>query len=114
MHLLAKDPNGRGQKSCSEEAWVTGRAYCAPMSPEIVKMPTLILSDTVDARVPITQAYQLYHAWKDNRVTVKFVVYPVPGHFPRDPVRSRECEQTMAGRAGPVPEVGEPDGGPTR
>jgi len=27
---------------------------------------------------------------KDNGVTVKFVAYPVPGHFPGDPVRSRD------------------------
>jgi len=32
-HLLAKDPKGRGQKSCSEEVWVTGGAYCAFMFP---------------------------------------------------------------------------------
>jgi len=55
-----------------------------------IRTPTLILSDTGDARVPITQSYQLYHALKDNGVTVKFVAYPVPGHFPADPVRSRD------------------------
>jgi dipeptidyl aminopeptidase/acylaminoacyl peptidase len=53
-----------------------------------IKTPTLILSDTGDARVPITQSYQLYHALKDNGVVVKFVAYPVPGHFPGDPVRT--------------------------
>ena len=60
-------------------------------------MPTLILSDTADARVPITQSYQLYHALKDNGVTVKFVAYPVPGHFPRDPVRSRDVNRRWLG-----------------
>jgi len=55
-----------------------------------IKTPTLILSDTGDARVPITQSYQLYHALKDNGVTVKFIAYPVPGHFPGDPVRARD------------------------
>src|SRR5271169_3077075 len=55
-----------------------------------IKTPTLIMSDTGDARVPITQSYQLYHALKDNGVAVKFVAYPVPGHFPGDPVRSRD------------------------
>ena len=55
--------------------------------------PTLILSDTGDARVPITQSYQLYHALKDNGVTVKFIAYPVPGHFPTDPVRSRDVDR---------------------
>ena len=55
-----------------------------------IKTPTLIMSDTGDARVPITQSYQLYHALKDNGVPVKFVAYPVPGHFPDDPVRYRD------------------------
>jgi dipeptidyl aminopeptidase/acylaminoacyl peptidase len=55
-----------------------------------IRTPTLILSTTGDARVPITQSYRLYHALKDNDVPVKFVAYPVPGHFPGDPVRQRD------------------------
>ncbi len=54
-----------------------------------VKTPTLILSDTGDVRVPVTQSYRLYHALVDNGVTTKFVAFPVPGHFPGDPVRTR-------------------------
>jgi len=52
-----------------------------------IRTPTLILSDTGDARVPITQSYLMYHALKDNGVTVQFFAYPVPGHSPGDPVR---------------------------
>jgi dipeptidyl aminopeptidase/acylaminoacyl peptidase len=55
-----------------------------------IKTPTLILSDTADVRVPITQSYEMYHALKDNGVTVKFYAYPVPGHFPGDPVRTMD------------------------
>lgn len=55
-----------------------------------MRTPTLIFSNTGDARVPITESYQLYHALKDNGVPVKFVAYPVPGHFPGDPVRLRD------------------------
>ena len=55
-----------------------------------IRTPTLILGDTGDSRVPITESYQLYHALKDNGVPVKFVAYPVPGHFPGDPVRSQD------------------------
>jgi dipeptidyl aminopeptidase/acylaminoacyl peptidase len=62
-----------------------------------IKTPTLILSDTGDARVPITQSYQLYHALKDNRVPVKFIAYPVSGHFPGDPVRSRDVYSRWLG-----------------
>lgn len=55
-----------------------------------VTTPTLILSDTADERVPITQSYLMYHALKDNGVPVRFFAYPVPGHFPGDPVRKMD------------------------
>jgi dipeptidyl aminopeptidase/acylaminoacyl peptidase len=55
-----------------------------------IKAPTLILSDTGDFRVTITQSYQLYHALKDNGVTTRFFAYPVGGHFPNDPVRQMD------------------------
>jgi len=55
-----------------------------------IKTPTLILHDTADPIVPITQSYQLYHALKDNGVPVKFVAYPVAGHHPDDPVSRQD------------------------
>jgi len=55
-----------------------------------VKAPTLIMSDVGDWRVTTTQAYKFYHALKDNQTTVSFVAYPVPGHQPADPIRSRD------------------------
>jgi dipeptidyl aminopeptidase/acylaminoacyl peptidase len=55
-----------------------------------VKTPTLIMSDVGDWRVTTTQAYKLFHALKDNGVPVKFIAYPVPGHSPADPIRSRD------------------------
>ena len=54
------------------------------------KAPTLILADVGDWRVTIPQAYKLYRALADNRVPVKFVAYPVPGHSPADPIRGRD------------------------
>jgi dipeptidyl aminopeptidase/acylaminoacyl peptidase len=55
-----------------------------------MKTPTLILSDTGDFRVTVTQSYELYHALKDNGVPVQFFAYPVSGHFPIDPVRQKD------------------------
>jgi dipeptidyl aminopeptidase/acylaminoacyl peptidase len=55
-----------------------------------IRTPTLILSTTGDARVPITQSYRLYHALRDNGVPVRFVAYPVPGHYPTDPARRKD------------------------
>jgi dipeptidyl aminopeptidase/acylaminoacyl peptidase len=55
-----------------------------------VKAPTLIMSDVGDWRVTTTQAYKLFHALRDNNVSVKFIAYPVPGHSPADPIRMRD------------------------
>jgi dipeptidyl aminopeptidase/acylaminoacyl peptidase len=54
------------------------------------KTPTLILSDTGDFRVPHTQSFKLFHALKEAGVETSFVLIPAHGHFPGDPVRSRE------------------------
>lgn len=58
-----------------------------------VTTPTLILSDTGDQRVPITQSYRFFHALKDRGTTVEFWAYPVGGHFPGDPVRSQDVDR---------------------
>ena len=58
-----------------------------------IRTPTLIISDTGDERVTVSQSYKLYHALKDNGVEVKFVVYPVSGHFPADPVHRRDLRR---------------------
>jgi len=61
-----------------------------------IKTPTLILHDTGDARVTITQSYALFHALKDNGVPVKFFAYPVAGHSPGDPVRQMDVYKRWA------------------
>jgi dipeptidyl aminopeptidase/acylaminoacyl peptidase len=58
-----------------------------------IKAPTLIMSDTGDYRVPITQSFQLYHALRDNGVTTQFIAYPVGGHSPADPVHLRDVDR---------------------
>jgi dipeptidyl aminopeptidase/acylaminoacyl peptidase len=58
-----------------------------------IKTPTLIMSDTGDVRVPVTQSYQLYRALRDNEVPVKFIAYPVSGHSPEDPLRQTDIEK---------------------
>jgi dipeptidyl aminopeptidase/acylaminoacyl peptidase len=75
--------------------WVGDRAKAyAEQSPitfaSKIRTPTLILSDTGDDRVPIMQSYKLYHALRDNGVPTKFIAYPTGGHWPGDPVRSRD------------------------
>ncbi len=58
-----------------------------------IKTPTLIMSDTGDVRVPVTQSYQLFRALRDNDVPVKFIAYPVGGHSPEDPLRQLDIEK---------------------
>ena len=58
-----------------------------------ITTPTLILSDTGDARVPITQSYEMFHALRDHGVTSQFFAYPVAGHFPGDPVRAMDVDR---------------------
>jgi dipeptidyl aminopeptidase/acylaminoacyl peptidase len=55
-----------------------------------IRTPTLILSNTLDPRVTVTQSYKLFYALRDNKVPVEFYAYPVPGHFPGDPVHRRD------------------------
>jgi dipeptidyl aminopeptidase/acylaminoacyl peptidase len=52
--------------------------------------PTLVLQDVGDYRVTITQGYELYHALKDRGVKTYFYAYPIGGHSPADPVRTRD------------------------
>ncbi len=57
------------------------------------KAPTLVMGDIGDNNVTITNSFKLYHALKDNGTQVEFVAYPVPGHFPSDPVRSEDVNK---------------------
>jgi dipeptidyl aminopeptidase/acylaminoacyl peptidase len=43
--------------------------------------------------VPITSSYAMYHALKDNGVTVKFIAIPTAGHEPGDPVHDSDKDR---------------------
>jgi dipeptidyl aminopeptidase/acylaminoacyl peptidase len=79
----------------------SGRALYAAESPityaSRVKTPTLILSDTRDQRVPVSQAYSFYQALRANGVTVKFTAFPRYGHFPSDPVGREQVLRAWTG-----------------
>lgn len=62
-----------------------------------IRTPMLILSTTGDERVTVSQSYKLYHALKDNEVEVRFIAYPVGGHFPPDPVHQRDVFRRWMG-----------------
>ncbi|HYH07894.1 MAG TPA: S9 family peptidase [Thermoanaerobaculia bacterium] len=58
-----------------------------------IKTPMLILSNTGDARVPVTQSFQMYRALRDNGVKTKFIAYPLSGHSPEDPVHGMDVDR---------------------
>jgi len=58
-----------------------------------IKAPTLVLCDTGDQRVPISESFILYHTLRDNGVKTKFIAYPVEGHSPQDPVHQRDVDR---------------------
>jgi dipeptidyl aminopeptidase/acylaminoacyl peptidase len=77
-----------------------GHAAFAAESPltfaDAIRTPLLILSDTGDQRVPISQSYALFHALRDRGRTVKFVAFPRAGHFPTDPVGRETALRTWS------------------
>jgi len=92
-YVLADSGLGRGQLWGSPYTGDNQKKYVdqSPITYAAkIKTPTLILSDTGDVRVPITESYQMYHALKDNGVTVKFIAYPVSGHSPEDPIHQAD------------------------
>jgi dipeptidyl aminopeptidase/acylaminoacyl peptidase len=62
-----------------------------------ITCPTLVMANTLDPRVPISQSYKLYHALKDNGVTTKFMAWPLPAHNASDPVRQMELDKYWTG-----------------
>jgi dipeptidyl aminopeptidase/acylaminoacyl peptidase len=61
-----------------------------------MKTPLLMISDTRDMRVPVTQSYKLFHALRERGQDVKMRLYPVAGHVPADPYRSRDVDRRWA------------------
>jgi dipeptidyl aminopeptidase/acylaminoacyl peptidase len=55
-----------------------------------IRTPTLLLSNTRDSRVAVTQSYKLFRALQDNGVETQFVAYPTAGHLPVGPIRQRD------------------------
>ncbi len=58
-----------------------------------IKAPTLILANTGDPRVPVTQSYKLYHSLIDNGTVTKFIGWPIPAHNASDPVTQMERDR---------------------
>jgi dipeptidyl aminopeptidase/acylaminoacyl peptidase len=81
----------------SEQAMSTWMKQSPISSVQYVKAPTLLLHDLNDERVALPESYTFYRGLKDNGVTAKFIVFPVAGHFPSDPVHSKEVYRYWIG-----------------
>ena len=55
-----------------------------------IRAPTLVMANLEDYRVPPVQAFELYHALKDNGVETEFVGFQGRTHASSDPVNARE------------------------
>lgn len=82
---------GNGSYPFSNKSIINNWIKQSPITyAENVETPTLILSCTADERVPIPQSYKFFRILKENGIEAKFVVFPVGGHHPSDPVRNKE------------------------
>lgn len=64
------------------DAW---RSHSAMFNIKGVTTPALIQHGEQDARVPVSQGYELYNALKRQNVTTRMVVYPRMGHGLTEP-----------------------------
>ena len=62
-----------------------------------VTTPLLLLHDVRDPRVSITNSFEFFHALRDRGRPVKFIAFPVVGHFPPDPVHQIQVYRDWAG-----------------
>ncbi|MGH8201378.1 MAG: S9 family peptidase [Steroidobacteraceae bacterium] len=62
-----------------------------------VTTPLLLLHDVRDPRVSITNSFEFFHALRDRGRPVKFIAFPVVGHFPPDPVHQIQVYKAWAG-----------------
>jgi dipeptidyl aminopeptidase/acylaminoacyl peptidase len=94
---------GGGAGGNSNSPWVNPEAMTRELSQSPItyagkiKAPTLILANTGDYRVPITQSYKLFHALRAAGTTSRFVAYPINAHNASDPVRQRDVQERWIG-----------------
>lgn len=91
------DGAGRGNAWINPEVMERERAQSPITYAGQIKAPTLILSNTGDYRVPITQSYKLFHALRAKGVTTRFVAYPINLHNAPDPVHQRDVLERWVG-----------------
>ena len=86
---MGKSPFSATDKTM-KESWIKH----SPITyAENVRTPTLILSNTGDERVPISQSYKYFRILQDIGTESTFIVFPIGGHIPTDPIRVKEMNR---------------------
>jgi len=93
QHNFSDSAGGGGSPYTSPQAMERALAQSPISMASKVKAPTLILHDTGDYRVAITESFEWFHALRENGVTAQFIAYPVYGHSPTDPVHQRDVQR---------------------
>ena len=91
------DGGGRGNAWINDQAFAREREQSPIAYASKIKAPTLILANTGDYRVPITQSYKLFHALRAAGIPTQFVAYPINAHNAVDPVRQRDVQERWIG-----------------
>jgi dipeptidyl aminopeptidase/acylaminoacyl peptidase len=91
------DGAGRGNAWINAEQFAREREQSPITYAGKIKAPTLILANTGDYRVPITQSYKLFHALRANGIPTQFIAYPINAHNAPDPVRQRDTQERWIG-----------------
>jgi dipeptidyl aminopeptidase/acylaminoacyl peptidase len=91
------DGGGRGNAWINDQAFAREREQSPIAYASKIKAPTLILANTGDYRVPITQSYKLFHALRAAGIPTQFVAYPINAHNAADPVRQRDVQERWIG-----------------
>jgi dipeptidyl aminopeptidase/acylaminoacyl peptidase len=94
MYALS-DLNVMRRHAITGSPWTEGREPVfraeSPLTSAVkIRTPTLLLSNTGDSRVAVTQTYKLFRALQDNGIETRFVAYPTAGHLPLGPIRQRD------------------------
>jgi dipeptidyl aminopeptidase/acylaminoacyl peptidase len=85
---------GQGKSPFTDESVKQNWIRNSPITyAQNVSTPTLFISNTGDERVPISETYKYFRVLQDRGIESKFIAFPIPGHIPTDPIRTREMNR---------------------
>lgn len=86
-----------GSLPFTDAGWDIWRAQSPINHVRNVTAPTLLMGDVMDSNVPLVNAFEWYHALRDNGVPVEFYAYPEASHLPHDIVQVTDMYRRWVG-----------------